>query len=81
MNAVSQEVLAVQQLSLPTEMAVSAKLRVISRHLITNLKPLHVLSNLDNNSACLMAGHNRHRRIEVTVVDVKVGTADATGFN
>lgn len=81
MNAVGQEVLAVQQFPLPAEMAVPAKLRVICSYFVANFESLHVLPNLYNDSTCLVPGHDRHCRIEVTIMDVKIGTANPTGLN
>lgn len=61
-------------------MAVSAQLRVVCRHFVANFKSLHVLSDLDNNPARLVSSHDWHCRIEVAIVDVKIGTADSARF-
>lgn len=57
-NTMCEKVLAVQKLALSAIMAVPAKLGVVCCNLVAKLEPLYMLSNLDNDSARLVASNH-----------------------
>lgn len=82
MHAVRLEVLAVQRLPLAAVVAPPAQLRVVGRHLVAQREgALDRAADGDDDAGGLVAGHDGHARVEVAVVDVQVGSADAAGFD
>ena len=81
MDTVGQEILAVQRLALAAVVTVAAELRVVGRHLVTNLESLNVASNLDDETRGLVPGDDGHARIEISIVDFQVGPADSARFD
>lgn len=77
MYSVRREVLAVQKFPLSAIVAVTAQLRVVRGHLVSDFEARNSRAHLHHDAARLVAGHNRHPRVEVSVVDVQIGPADA----
>jgi hypothetical protein len=78
---VSFKVLAEQQLSTTAVEAFTAEFGVVCTDSLSYLEALYVLAHAGNDADGLVAGDEREFGEEFALVDVKVGAADAAGFN
>lgn len=67
--------------SSPTKMTISAHLRIVRGHFITQLEMLDSFTNLDYDPGCLVTGHDWRFGSEIAVVNVQVGAADSAGLD